>query len=242
MFLAIAPVVVEDPCDPNPCGLNSRQRQIGDRCDCSCLPDFIGSPPNCRSECTINPDCPSEKACITRRCQDPCPGLCGINAKCRVRNHIPICVCNPGYIGDPFSQCRLQTSELKRWNGIKYNKLIILATSPRPEIIDPCNPSPCGLNAQCRAQNNAASCTCLPGLKGNPYIECKPECTINQECPLKLACITNKCADPCPGLCGSHASCSVNNHFPICQCDPGYTGDPFSACYRKTTRKHYQLR
>ena len=113
IILAIAPVVFEDPCDPNPCGLNSRQRQIGDRCDCSCLPDFIGSPPNCRSECTINPDCPSEKACITRRCQDPCPGLCGINAKCRVRNHIPICVCNPGYIGDPFSQCHFQTSKIK---------------------------------------------------------------------------------------------------------------------------------
>ena len=114
MLTAIAPVVVEDPCDPDPCGLNSRKRQNGDRCDCSCLPDFIGSPPNCRPECTINSDCPTELACITRHCQDPCPGLCGINAKCRVRNHIPICICNPGYVGDPFSQCRFQTSKMNK--------------------------------------------------------------------------------------------------------------------------------
>ena len=114
MLTAIAPVIVEDPCDPDPCGLNSRKRQNGDRCDCSCLPDFIGSPPNCRPECTINSDCPTELACTPRHCQDPCPGLCGINAKCRVRNHIPICICNPGYVGDPFSQCRFQTSKMNK--------------------------------------------------------------------------------------------------------------------------------
>jgi hypothetical protein len=28
-----------------------------------------------------------------------------------VNNHIPICVCNPGYIGDPFSQCQRITSK-----------------------------------------------------------------------------------------------------------------------------------
>ena len=113
----------------------------------------------------------------------------------------------------------------------------ILATTPRPEVIDPCNPSPCGTNAVCNERNGAASCTCLPGLFGNPYIECKPECTINQECATTLACVNQKCVDPCPGVCGVHATCSVQNHYPICRCDPGYEGDPFSACYRITTSK-----
>ena len=72
---------------------------------------MIGSPPNCRPECVINSDCPSDKACISRKCQDPCPGLCGVNAYCRVRNHIPICVCNQGYEGDPFSRCTRITSK-----------------------------------------------------------------------------------------------------------------------------------
>ena len=121
-----------------------------------------------------------------------------------------------------------------KFKDFKFN---FLATSVRPEIIDPCRPSPCGINAECQTRNNAASCKCLPGLQGNPYIECKPECTINQECPSNLACVQQKCKDPCPGVCGVHATCSVNNHYPNCQCDPGYTGDPFNVCYRKTTRE-----
>ena len=111
LILAVEPVYT-DPCDPNPCGPNSNPpRTIGDRCQCSCLPEMIGSPPNCRPECVVNSDCPSDKACINRKCQDPCPGLCGVNAYCRVRNHVPICVCNQGYIGDPFSSCYRPTSK-----------------------------------------------------------------------------------------------------------------------------------
>ena len=212
------PVTEEiDPCEPNPCGPNSNPpRQIGDRCHCTCLPEMIGSPPNCRPECVVNSDCSPQLACINRKCQDPCPGLCGVNAYCRVRNHVPICVCNQGYIGDPFSSCYRPST-----------------TSPRP--VDPCRPSPCGINAECRERNGAASCTCLPGLFGDPYIECKPECTINPECAITLACVRQKCVDPCPGVCGAHATCSVNNHSPNCRCEPGYTGDPFTACYRVTT-------
>ena len=113
MFPAILPVVEEDPCVPNPCGPNSHPpRKDGSRCHCSCLPDMIGSPPNCRPECVVNSECPSNLACINRKCQDPCPGLCGFNAYCRVRNHVPICVCNQGYIGDPFSSCRRPTSKM----------------------------------------------------------------------------------------------------------------------------------
>ena len=108
----IEAVVAEDPCVPNPCGPNSNSpRNLGDRCDCSCLPGMIGSPPNCRPECVFNQDCPTDKACQGQKCIDPCPGLCGRNAVCRVRNHIPICVCNKGFTGDPFLQCQKITSK-----------------------------------------------------------------------------------------------------------------------------------
>ena len=114
-----------DPCNPNPCGQYSNPpRQRGDRCDCSCLQGMIGSPPNCRPECIFNPDCPTDKACQAQKCIDPCPGLCGINAYCRVRNHVPICVCNERHVGDPFSRCYVPTSEFwllsiyKKWNLI----------------------------------------------------------------------------------------------------------------------------
>ncbi len=108
----VKPVVEEDPCDPNPCGPNSNPpRNYNSDCKCSCLPGMIGSPPNCRPECVFNEDCPTDKACQAQKCQDPCPGLCGRNAYCRVRNHIPICVCNKGFTGDPFVQCYRITSK-----------------------------------------------------------------------------------------------------------------------------------
>ena len=117
-----------------------------------------------------------------------------------------------------------------------------LAT-PRPiEVVQPCNPSPCGTNAQCSEQRGAASCTCILDYIGNPYVECKPECTVNSECPRDKACINNHCEDPCPGVCGQHATCRVANHIPQCTCDPGYSGNPFVSCTRVTTRKFLPVR
>ena len=119
----------------------------------------------------------------------------------------------------------------------KNFKSNILAT-PRPvEIIQPCNPSPCGTNAECSELRGAASCRCILDYIGNPYVECKPECTTNAECPNNLACINNHCKDPCPGVCGVHATCRVANHIPQCTCDPGYSGNAFVACTRVTTCK-----
>ena len=83
--------------------------------------------------------------------------------------------------------------------------------------------------------NEAASCTCIRDYTGNPYIECKPECVVNAECPRHLACVNQHCVDPCPGVCGYHATCFVANHVPQCGCDPSYTGDAFTACHRLTT-------
>lgn len=94
-----------DPCIPSPCGPNSQCRNINDQPSCSCLQNYIGSPPNCRPECVVNTDCPSQMACITEKCRDPCPGSCGFNAECRVQNHIPTCTCVAGFVGDPFTQC-----------------------------------------------------------------------------------------------------------------------------------------
>ena len=265
---AFRPPEPEDPCEPNPCGPNSNPPYArGTQCQCTCQPQMIGSPPNCRPECVINNDCPSDKACINRKCEDPCPGLCGTNAYCRVRNHIPICVCNRGFNGDPFSRCNRVTSksiqfkyflyinqECPKIRGLdltyQFNQLsvlqklnsfsYVLAPPPQPEVIDPCNPSPCGINAECRDRNSAASCSCLPGLSGNPYIECKPECTINSECPDNLACIQQKCKDPCPGVCGQNAYCKVRNHNPSCICNSGFSGDPFTSC-RRNTRKFLDI-
>lgn len=94
-----------DPCRPSPCGPNSQCRELNGQAVCSCVENFIGLAPNCRPECVLSTECASDKACISQRCQDPCPGTCGINAECSVRNHSPLCLCRRGYTGDAFTRC-----------------------------------------------------------------------------------------------------------------------------------------
>lgn len=129
---------------------------------------------------------------------------------CHVMNHLPICTCNEGFEGDPFSQC---------------NPRAIAETTPKPR--DPCNPSPCGSNAECIADGE---CRCIAEYQGDPYQGCRPECTLNDGCDRDKACLRSKCVNPCIGTCGNNALCEVINHIPICSCPEGYEGDPFSNC------------
>lgn len=104
----------------------------------------------------------------------------------------------------------------------------------RPIVRDPVNPcvhSPCGPNSQCRVStaNDQAVCSCLPNYIGRSP-NCRPECTSNSECRGNMACINQRCQNPCQGSCGSFTTCIVNNHNPICRCIEGYIGDPFSEC------------
>lgn len=105
-----------------------------------------------------------------------------------------------------------------------------------PQYVNPCVPSPCGPYSQCRDIGGSPSCSCLATYIGTPP-QCRPECSINAECPGHLACISAKCRDPCPGSCGVGARCQVLNHTPICTCPEDYTGDPFSGCYPKPAGK-----
>lgn len=204
-------VTPSNPCVPNPCGLFSECRVSGQSPSCSCLPNYLGAPPNCHPECISNSECPSHQACINQKCQDPCPGLCGLNANCRVFSHTPSCMCLSGFTGDPFAQC----------NPVQQAPV---------EVVQPCNPSPCGVNAVCQQRGEAGSCVCLSEFYGNPYEGCRPECVINSDCPSNQACHNNKCTDPCPGTCGQNALCQVINHLATCNCLSGFTGDPYRYC------------
>lgn len=209
---------------------------IGTQAACSCLPDYIGQSPNCRPECTISPECPSNLACIKEKCRDPCPGSCGVNAQCTVRNHNAVCTCLVGYEGDPTTQCSPipEIRKILTTHFLRPIKFYLTTTEP-PRQADPtpCSPSPCGPNAECREHNGAGACFCFNGYEGNPFDQqrgCRRECETNSECSQKLACVRNKCIDPCIGTCGSSAICEVKNHVPLCTCPVGFTGDPFYLC------------
>lgn len=96
---------VVNPCVPSPCGNFAQCNDVRGSAVCHCLPNYYGSPPYCRPECTVNSDCPNIKSCANERCIDPCPGSCGMNAVCNVINHVPNCACKPGYDGDAFVRC-----------------------------------------------------------------------------------------------------------------------------------------
>lgn len=185
---------------------------------CSCLPTYIGSPPGCRPECVVSSECAQNKACVNQKCTDPCPGTCGLNARCEVINHSPICSCTQGYTGDPFARC--------------YPIPPPTVAHEPPQYVNPCVPSPCGPNSECRDVRGSASCSCRPTFIGAPP-QCRPECSVHAECRLDLACLNQKCRNPCPGSCGIGATCSVVNHTPICTCPAGFTGDPFTSCQPK---------
>lgn len=121
----------------------------------------------------------------------------------------------------------LRLDSISPWRVV-YLMSILFYPLARPT--SPCTPSPCGSNAICKEQNGVGSCACLPEYIGNPYEGCRPECTISSDCSSNLACIRNKCQNPCPGTCGQDAICQVINHSPTCTCIPGFTGDPFRYC------------
>lgn len=236
-----------DACMPSPCGENSQCRTKNNgHAICSCLPDFIGTPPNCRPECVHNAMCPQNRACARQKCVDPCPNTCGANARCQVVNHNPICSCAAGFTGDPFNACSKIICECQGKIYDKFTKhyclFTILDNDPPVEESHPCHPSPCGPNAVCKVNGDQAACTCLPNYIGRAP-NCRPECKADAECANNQACVNLQCVDPCPGSCGVNARCRVVNHFAVCTCNPGYEGNANSQCnaIAITQRKFVQV-
>lgn len=118
-----------DPCLPSPCGLYAECKVINQQAACTCLKNYIGFPPNCRAECVVNTDCPSDQACISEKCRNPCVGSCGQNADCRVQNHIPVCLCQAGYSGDPFTLCTIIIGTYILYSIYAYKIAIIEKTT-----------------------------------------------------------------------------------------------------------------
>lgn len=106
-FVELPPADI-NPCIPSPCGPNALCQIANKSPSCTCMDNYIGSPPNCRTECTINSDCASNRACINQKCRDPCPGSCGLQTECHVYQHAAVCSCREGFTGNPFQSCYLQ--------------------------------------------------------------------------------------------------------------------------------------
>lgn len=191
-------------------------------------------------ECTINADCPLNKACDRNKCIDPCIGSCARSADCRVVSHSPVCTCPERFTGDPFVHCEPESMS-RNFQTPQILKTLIYKGIPierEEEHKDPCFPSPCGPNSKCENHNGYAKCSCLPNYYGRTP-NCRPECILNSDCPSNKACMNNKCSDPCLGTCGISAQCDVVNHYPICSCPKNLRGDPLVQCDTKPDCKKF---
>lgn len=138
------------------------------------------------------------------------PGPCGVNSDCYVSSNQEQCYCRAGFIGNPYSGCRLEPAS-------------------------PCVPNPCGPSAECVITPDGQSmCQCPYGMGGDPTgpAGCHGyECVVDDNCPDHQACMGYRCRDPCPGSCGINANCRVEKHHPVCTCNHGLTGNPVIRCF-----------
>ena len=124
---------------------------------------------------------------------------CGPNAECHEEYGKPVCRCFVGYV--PLPRPHLG------------------CTKPLEAIL--CNPGPCGRNADCEVSHaGEEKCHCRPGFTGDPWKSC-----------IKVSESTG-IIDPCvPSPCGRNTVCRPHHQKPrqaICDCLPGYHGDPIS--------------
>ena len=96
--------------------------------------------------------------------------------------------------------------------------------------MDPCSPDPCGPHSWSLPRVDSCSCSCQPGMLGNPP-NCRPECRDSSECSQTAVCEEHRCRGPCaPDPCGAEAECSVVEEVARCRCRGGYQGDPTTGC------------
>lgn len=116
--------------------------------------------------------------------------------------------------------------------------LLLLIAKPKGKPRLPCDGSMCGPNAICKRYINNVTCVCKRNYIGDPYIGCRPQCSLSADCPRVFACVNSDCIDPCENACGLRANCHVVNHSPICFCPNGMTGDPLTQCNKISSCKH----
>ena len=108
-----------------------------------------------------------------------------------------------------------------------------------------CSPGPCAEGARCEARGHREVCTCRPPLQGDGYAFCtspieadpEPECRVDRDCPVKMACIEDRCQNPCltSNPCGRNQVCTVEDSYDGrrtvgCTCPPGQVAAGSNSC------------
>ena len=178
-------------------------------------------------ECRKNSDCPQDKACVSENCVDPCIGAtCGQNADCDAISHRAKCTCASGLQGNPYVSCL--PVGCSRDSDCRDREQCDLSTQNCEEL---CSGNRCAEGAECIARNHRELCTCLPPLEGDGDAFCsspieadpEPECRLDHDCPPKMACVQERCQNPCRSAnpCQQGKQCDVIS---------SHSGRPIVAC------------
>lgn len=190
------------------------------------------------AECTSDDDCPFDKSCVNRYCQDPCTlgTPCGRDANCVAVAHIASCRCPPGTQGDPRRAC---VSAICHYNEDCDDTQICNRLN---RVCQPaCSEQSCAPDALCTARSHRAECTCPAGRTGDPYGRgCSKEhddteCTTDADCLAPFACVNARCIDLCLGNpCDSGLICKIVDVLPLravaCICPDGGRVAPDNGC------------
>jgi len=194
--------------------------------------------------CISDDQCAYDKQCYNGECVPPCllSDPCAPTAKCYGDNHRAACQCPPGYFGNPFDKC--ERTECTYDVDCPSDRMCF-----DQHCINPCteqHDTPCASNAICSVRNHAATCRCPENFPmGDPNTYCErlppplfgePECKIDVDCASRLACIREKCVDPCHEIkpCSNSATCAVLDSVPVrtmtCTCSEGWVLNEGGEC------------
>ena len=92
-----------------PCGGDAECTGIGHKAICTCPVGLEGDPyVTCTTvECRADADCPPDRACLNKRCENPCSieNPCDDSSECKVNDHVVDCTCPPGFRGSRGTAC-----------------------------------------------------------------------------------------------------------------------------------------
>lgn len=121
-------------------------------------------------------------ACFEHFCKNPCSAdeICGENAMCHVKKHMPICECPKNHTGDPFVECiHMQMITPTMPSIIHYectmdDDCAANKTCTDNVCMNACNATYCGVQAECNVFNHHPVCSCRVGYTGDPNRGCYP--------------------------------------------------------------------
>ena len=129
-------------------------------------------------ECRVDANCPPKLACANERCHDPCrtQNPCSVGQQCTVLDSLPTrtvaCACPKGFLVDHSGQCKQVIGRPQCYSDpdCRDTEQCHSGNCVRACLVF----EGCGTNAECSASNHRATCDCLRGYQGDPYVACYP--------------------------------------------------------------------